>query len=63
MALPKRRTSKSKRDMRSANKRLLPPTLVNCPECSEPMKPHHVCLECGYYKGRQIIEKEESSTK
>ncbi len=31
-------------------------TLVSCPQCSQPVKPHQVCGNCGYYKGRQVID-------
>jgi large subunit ribosomal protein L32 len=60
MGLPKRRTSKSRRDKRRTGKRLSAPSLSTCPDCSEPVLPHHACPSCGSYKGRQVtnIEKE-----
>jgi large subunit ribosomal protein L32 len=60
MGLPKRRTSKSRRDKRRTGKRLSAPSLSTCPDCSEPVLPHHACSSCGSYKGRQVtnIEKE-----
>ena len=33
------------------------PTLATCPNCGATVMYHHVCPECGYYRGRQIIEK------
>ncbi len=56
MAVPKKKTSSSRRDMRRANHdKRSPPTLVACPNCAEAMLSHRVCTACGYYKGRQII--------
>ena len=55
MAVPKRRTSQSKRDMRRAqHDKVVPPNLATCPKCGEPVLPHRVCAACGYYKGRRL---------
>lgn len=56
MAVPKRRKSKSKRDMRRANYKLNAPHLVPCPHCHELKPSHRVCLNCGYYKDREAIK-------
>lgn len=62
MAVPKRRTSPSKRNMRrAANEKIVVPNLVPCPKCSEPMVPHRVCPSCGHYKGRKITEDKSES--
>lgn len=59
MAVPKRRTSKSKKNMRRASAyRLSKVTLAECPQCHEPKEPHRVCKSCGYYKNREVIEVE-----
>ncbi len=56
MAVPKRKTSKARRDKRRAsNIKMTAPNLVECPQCHEPKLPHHVCKECGYYKGKEVI--------
>lgn len=56
MAVPKRRTSKAKRDSRrAANAKLTVPNTVECPQCHEPKLPHRVCAACGYYKGSEVI--------
>jgi large subunit ribosomal protein L32 len=58
VAVPKRRKSSSKRDMRRANHdKLTAPNLVPCPNCSAPMVPHRVCRACGQYKGRAVVTK------
>ena len=27
-----------------------------CPRCSSPVRTHHVCGVCGYYRGRPVVE-------
>ncbi|MCX7807431.1 MAG: 50S ribosomal protein L32 [Deltaproteobacteria bacterium] len=57
MGVPKRRTTRSKRDMRRAHHdKITAPTLVPCPNCGEMMVPHRVCKSCGFYRGRKVIE-------
>ncbi len=56
MAVPKRRTSKSKRDMRRASSQVLnKATVTECPQCHDTKLPHRVCGSCGYYKNREVI--------
>jgi large subunit ribosomal protein L32 len=56
MAVPKKRKSKSRRDMRRANHdKRPPPTLVACSNCEEMTLSHRVCPACGFYKGRQVV--------
>ncbi|NMB41603.1 MAG: 50S ribosomal protein L32 [Firmicutes bacterium] len=57
MAVPKRRTSKSKRNKRRANWKLVAPGFSECPQCHEVKLPHRVCPHCGYYKGRLAVDK------
>jgi large subunit ribosomal protein L32 len=59
MAVPKRKTSKSKRDMRRSHHALKIPNLSPCPECGEMKRSHVVCPHCGMYKGRQVLEIKE----
>ena len=58
MAVPKRKTSKSRRDKRRAHWKAKSPGLVECPQCHQMKLPHQVCPNCGYYRGRQAIEVE-----
>ncbi|MFQ6102593.1 MAG: 50S ribosomal protein L32 [Anaerolineae bacterium] len=58
-ALPKRRISKARRGNRRAHWVLKAPRLVTCPQCGAPVRPHHVCLSCGTYRGTQVVEIEE----
>jgi len=59
MALPKRKTSKSRRDKRRTHQKVSAPTISTCPECGEAVKPHHACSSCGSYKGRIVTESPE----
>jgi large subunit ribosomal protein L32 len=56
MAVPKKKTSKSKRDMRRAHDALAAPGISFCPQCKEPKQPHRVCASCGSYKGKDVVE-------
>ena len=56
MAVPKKRTTKSKRDKRRFNIFLKKPLLVKCKKCGKEVLPHTVCSFCGYYKGKEIID-------
>lgn len=59
MAVPKRKTSKARRDSRRANTwRLDAPSINECPQCHQPKLNHRVCKTCGYYKGREVIQVE-----
>ena len=59
MAVPKRRTSKARRDKRRSHHSLTTPARSNCPQCDEPKRPHRVCANCGTYRGREVIQTEE----
>lgn len=60
MPNPKRRHSKRRTSTRRAHDFLKKPGLAECPECHQPTLPHRVCQNCGKYKGREVIEVEES---
>jgi len=59
MAVPKRRHSKSRRDKKRTGKGIKKPQLVKCPQCGEFNRLHYVCSNCGYYKGKQVINLEK----
>jgi large subunit ribosomal protein L32 len=44
---------------RAANSKMVPPNVVNCPKCREPILSHTVCKNCGTYKKRAAIATEE----
>ncbi|MDA8231296.1 MAG: 50S ribosomal protein L32 [Magnetospirillum sp.] len=61
MAVPKKKTSKSRRDMRRAHHALKPVSAAECPNCGEMKRPHHVCASCGHYDGREVVAQVESN--
>jgi large subunit ribosomal protein L32 len=60
MAVPKRRHSKTRRDKRRTNWKLASPALNVCSHCGATKRPHQVCMQCGHYGDREIIEPAES---
>ena len=30
--------------------------LIVCPKCGKPALPHVACRDCGYYKGKEVID-------
>ena len=55
MAVPKKKTSKSRRNMRRSHDALKPETRLECSNCGELKRPHHVCAACGHYDGREVV--------
>jgi large subunit ribosomal protein L32 len=57
MAVPKKRTSRRRRDMRRANDHLtITAAVQQCPSCGELTLRHHACDACGSYRGRSVAE-------
>jgi large subunit ribosomal protein L32 len=56
MAVPKRKTSPSRRGMRRSADALKQPTYVEDKDSGELRRPHHVDLKTGMYRGRQILK-------
>lgn len=56
MAVPFRRTSKTKKRMRRTHLKKVAAGYVNCPNCGEPIKAHRACTKCGFYKGKEVIK-------
>jgi len=57
MAHPKHRISKQRRNKRRTHYKAEVPTLASCSNCGTAVLYHRVCPECGFYRGRLIIEK------
>ena len=57
MAVPKKRTSVSRKGKRHAGHthKLHARLTIKCPNCSAAVIPHHVCPSCGTYKGKEYI--------
>jgi large subunit ribosomal protein L32 len=56
MAVPKRKTSPSRRGMRRSADHLKQPTYVEDKDSGELRRPHHLDLKTGMYRGRQILK-------
>ncbi|OGW87429.1 MAG: 50S ribosomal protein L32 [Omnitrophica bacterium RIFCSPHIGHO2_02_FULL_46_11] len=68
MANPKRRHSNTRTRLRRTHDRVKLKSLAKCPNCGHLAIPHRICVQCGYYRGRQVItiaakgKKEEPGT-
>jgi large subunit ribosomal protein L32 len=54
--LPKRKTAKARQGERRSHLAISPASLMNCPQCNSPKLPHHACLTCGNYDGREAVK-------
>lgn len=59
MPLPKRRHSNARTRKRRSHDALSMPALSECPNCHERKLPHRACSACGYYRGREVVKREE----
>ncbi len=60
MAVPKRRTSKSRKRLRRGHHNADAPRPQGCARCGSPKRSHRVCPSCGYYGGVKRLEVEDS---
>ena len=58
MGNPARKFSKARTGNRRANWKLSLPGIVECPQCHEAMLLHRVCKNCGYYRGKSVVDVE-----
>ena len=56
MAVPKKRTTRSKRNMRRSHHGAIGVQLKECPKCKQSVPAHTACANCGTYKGREVID-------
>ena len=56
MAVPKRKTSKSKRNMRRSHHRTRVVNVIEDKKSGEFRLSHHIDLKTGLYNGKQILE-------
>jgi len=54
MAVPKRKTSKTRRDKRRTHQCLEAPRPNICPVCHQPKRPHYMCPTCKRYRDREV---------
>ena len=60
---PKQRHTKSRRNRRRSHHALKKQAIFVCPKCGQPVLPHQVCPNCGFYNGREIIDTLKKLTK
>ena len=60
MAVPKRKTSKSKRNMRRSHDSLKQINIIEDKDSGEPRISHRIDLSTGTYNGRKILIKKET---
>lgn len=60
MAVPRRKTSPSRRGMRRSADAIKKPTYVEDKDSGELRRPHHLDLKTGMYKGRQVLKKKDA---
>jgi large subunit ribosomal protein L32 len=59
MAVPKRKTTPSRRGMRRAHDALSTNAYVEDKDSGELRRPHHIDLKSGMYRGRQVMTPKE----
>ena len=59
MAVPKRKTTPSRRGMRRSHHALNKSSMMECDNCGELKLPHHICSACGFYNKKEIVKKTE----
>lgn len=60
MAVPFRKVSKTRRDMRRTHYKITANGLVECTNCGAKIRPHRACPKCGFYKGVDTSKKVET---
>lgn len=61
MAVPKKKISKSRRNMRRSHDALKGASYEECSACGELKRPHNVCPACGQYNGREVLEADDAA--
>jgi len=57
MAVPMRKTSKSRRNKRRSHHRLIAANVIRDKKSGEYRLPHHIDLKTGIYNGKKILDK------
>jgi len=55
MAVPRHKHTRSSVGQRRMHIFIKPTSLTTCKKCSKPVRPHVVCKNCGFYKGRDML--------
>lgn len=63
MAVPFRKVSKTRRNMRRTHYKITANGLVECSNCGAKIRPHRACPKCGFYKGADTSKKVKEEVK
>jgi len=55
MAVPRHKHTRSSVGQRRMHLFITKAALTTCPKCKKPILSHTACKNCGYYKGREIV--------
>ena len=55
MAVPRHKHTRAKVGKTRMHKHIKHSVLNVCPKCKKPVLSHTVCLNCGFYKGKEVI--------
>ena len=55
MPTPKKKTSRSKRNMRRSHDHMTLMNVISCNNCGSMMRPHRICPSCGFYRGQEAV--------
>ncbi len=55
MAVPRHKHTRSSVGQRRMHIFINPATLASCQKCSKPILPHTMCKNCGFYKGKEVL--------
>jgi large subunit ribosomal protein L32 len=57
-AQPKKKTSHRRKNQRRSHDHVHLGAVILCSHCRRPHLSHHVCSNCGYYAGREVVVEE-----
>ena len=63
MAVPRHKHTRSSVGQRRMHIFITPTSLAICQKCKKSVRPHTVCKNCGFYKGKEVINVLGSLTK
>jgi large subunit ribosomal protein L32 len=63
MAVPKRKTTPSKRDMRRSHHAIIDKNIIEDKDSGEPRISHRIDLSTGMYNGRQVLKQKSAKEK
>lgn len=55
MAVPRHKHTRSSVGQRRMHIFIKPSALAVCPKCSKALRPHTACKNCGFYKGKEVL--------